>query len=73
MTVVIDNRETRSLLKNTFVDWSDQTINARGGADVTFVRRYPPHRGHASSCIVRTTRWDMTGVTLITEGSETKL
>ena len=72
VAIVIDSRKTHSVLKNTFVDWSDQTINARGGADVTFA---DGTRLIAGTLIMysQDNRWDMTGVTLITEGSETEL
>lgn len=63
---VIDSRRTRSLLQNTFVDWSDQTITARDGADVTFA---DGTRLLADTLLMYgdTGKWDMTGVTLVTE------
>lgn len=62
---VADSRQTEARLYNSFVDWSDQTIHARGGADITFA--------DGTHLLAKTLvmngasqTWDMTGVTLVT-------
>ena len=70
--MVVDSRNTHALLRNSFVDWGAQTVDARGGADITFT--------DGTTLLAQTLimygddgRWDMTGVTLETpegEGTE---
>lgn len=62
---VVDSRETEARLYNAFVDWADQTIRARDGADITFA---DGTNLTADTLIMygADNRWDMTGVTLRT-------
>lgn len=66
---VVDSRNTVSRLHNAFVDWADQSINARSGAEVTFADG-TKLRARTLIMYGNQNRWDMTGVTLITPGTE---
>ena len=69
---VQDSRDTRGTLYNTFVDWAVQTIDARDGADITFADGTSLVAG-GLKFFMKDNRWDMSDVTLVTEGSEDTL
>lgn len=67
-----DSRNTTGMLYNTFVDWTAQTIDARDGADITFNDGTSLVAGELKF-FMEDNRWDMSDVTLVTEGSEETL
>ena len=66
---VEDSRDTTGVLYNTYIDWAAQTIDARDGADITFADG-TTLEARGLKLFMEDNRWDMSDVTLITEGSE---
>ena len=66
---VFDSRDTRALLTDTLIDWTKQTVTARGGADIEFA---DGTRLTAETLTMygNDSRWDMTGVVLDTTQTE---
>ena len=62
---VVDSRDTKARLYNVFVDWANQTITARDGADITFA---DGTNLTADTLIMygKDNSWDMTGVVVRT-------